>query len=73
MEKLPAQDGGFQTPGQMNTSSQSRTPSDASGHWASSWINEVIQYGILELGPDGRFYPMKRLLVLNMRCLFSVY
>ena len=57
MEKLPAQSGGFQTPGQMNTSSSSRSPSDASGHWASSWINEVIQYGILEVGPDGRFYP----------------
>ena len=57
MEKLPAQSGGFQTPGQMNTSSRSRTPSDASSHWASSWINEVIQYGILEVGPDGRFYP----------------
>ena len=57
MEKLPAQSGGFQTPGQMNTTSRSRTPSDARGHWASSWISEVIQYGILEVGPDGRFYP----------------
>ena len=57
MEKLPAQSGGFQTPGQMNTTSRSRTPSDAGGHWASSWISEVIQYGILEVGPDGRFYP----------------
>jgi|TARA_B100001996_G_scaffold319175_1_gene262946 Tfp pilus assembly protein PilF len=57
MAKLPAQSGGFQTPGQMNTSTRSQKPSDASGHWASSWINEVIQYGILEVGPDGRFYP----------------
>jgi len=57
MEKLPSQSGGFQTPGQMNTSARSQKPSDASGHWASSWINEVIQYGILEVGPDGRFYP----------------
>ena len=46
-----------QTPGQMSTTSRSRTPSDAGGHWASSWISEVIQYGILEVGPDGRFYP----------------
>ena len=57
MAKLPSQSGGFQTPGQMNTSTRSQKPSDASGHWASSWINEVIQYGILEVGPDGRFYP----------------
>ena len=57
MAKLPAQSGGFQTPGQINTSTRSQKPSDASGHWASSWINEVIQYGILEVGPDGRFYP----------------
>jgi Tfp pilus assembly protein PilF len=57
MAKLPSQSGGFQTPGQMNTTSRSQKPSDASGHWASSWINEVLQYGILEVGPDGRFYP----------------
>ncbi len=55
--RLPKQSGGFQTPGQMSASKGSRTPSDASGHWASTWINEVLQHGILEIGPDGRFYP----------------
>jgi len=55
--RLPEQSGGFQTPGQMGASKGSRTPSDASGHWASTWINEVIEHGILEVGPDGRFYP----------------
>ena len=55
--RLPDQSGGFQTPGQMGASKGSRTPSDASGHWASTWINEVIEHGILEIGPDGRFYP----------------
>ena len=55
--RLPDQSGGFQTPGQMGASKSSRTPSDASGHWASTWINEVIEHGILEIGPDGRFYP----------------
>jgi len=55
--RLPEQSGGFQTPGQMGASKGSRTPSDASGHWASTWINEVIEHGILEIGPDGRFYP----------------
>ena len=55
--RLPDQGGGYQTPGQMGASKSSRTPSDASGHWASTWINEVIEHGILEIGPDGRFYP----------------
>ena len=55
--RLPDQGGGFQTPGQMGASKSSRTPSDASGHWASTWINEVIEHGILEIGPDCRFYP----------------
>ena len=55
--RFPDQGGGFQTPGQMGASKSSRTPSDASGHWASTWINEVIEHGILEIGPDGRFYP----------------
>ena len=55
--RLPEQSGGFQTPSQMGAGKGARTPSDASGHWASTWINEVIAHGILEAGPDGRFYP----------------
>jgi len=55
--RLPAQSDGFQTPSQMGAGGNARTPSDASGHWASTWINEVLQHGILETGPDGRFYP----------------
>ncbi|GIT74678.1 MAG: hypothetical protein Ct9H300mP29_6720 [Candidatus Neomarinimicrobiota bacterium] len=27
------------------------------GFGASTWINEVLKHGILEAGPDGRFYP----------------
>ena len=55
--RLPEQSGGFQTPSQMAAGKGARTPSAASGHWASTWINEVIEHGILEAGPDGRFYP----------------
>ena len=55
--RLPAQNDGFQTPSQMGAGGSARTPSDASGHWASTWINEVLKHGILEAGPDGRFYP----------------
>ncbi len=55
--RLPEQSSGFQTPSQMGAGKGARTPSDASGHWASTWINEVIEHGILEAGPDGRFYP----------------
>ena len=55
--RLPAQNDGFQTPSQMSAGGSARTPSDASGHWASTWINEVLKHGILEAGPDGRFYP----------------
>lgn len=49
---------GFQTPEEMNISNTSLGgPSDAKGHWAEVWINELSQYGILEGAPGQPFYP----------------
>jgi tetratricopeptide (TPR) repeat protein len=49
---------GFQTPEEMNISNTNLGgPSDAKGHWAEAWINELSQYGILEGAPGQPFYP----------------
>jgi len=56
--KMPQQNSGFQTPGQYNASESSASnPIDSKGHWAEAWINEMIQYGIMEVSPDRKFHP----------------
>ena len=58
MEKRTTPASGFQTPDQMrSTASGSGGPSDAKGHWAETWINELSQYGVLEGAPGQPFYP----------------
>ena len=58
MEKRTTPASGFQTPEQMRSASASTDgPSDAKGHWAETWINELSQYGILEGAPGQPFYP----------------
>ncbi|MBD3165566.1 tetratricopeptide repeat protein [bacterium] len=32
-------------------------PSDVQNHWAKSWIKQVIDLGIMETYPDGKWYP----------------
>lgn len=55
--KLPQQNTGFQTPSQMAASSNTPTPPDAQGHWAETWVKDMLRYSILDIFPDGNFYP----------------
>ena len=49
---------GFQTPAEMQAANTPKGgPSDADGHWAEVWINELSGYGILEGSPGQPFYP----------------
>jgi len=32
-------------------------PEDIEGHWAKSWIEDILEFGIMELSPDQNFYP----------------
>ena len=57
ISKLPAPPLGFQTPGQMAANQADLKSADTQGHWAEAWINEAMEYGILDLSPDGNFYP----------------
>ena len=57
-DRMPAQNaGGFQTPGQATQTATIATPNDANGHWAETWIKDMIRYGIMDIEPDGNFYP----------------
>ncbi len=57
IDKLPAGPTGFQTPGQVAANQAELKAPDAQDHWAEGWINEMLEYGILDLSPDGKFYP----------------
>ena len=57
-DRMPAaQSSGFQTPGQAAQTSSIVVPNDAKGHWAETWIKDMIRYGIMNIEPDGNFYP----------------
>lgn len=57
-DRMPIQNGGgFQTPGQADQTATIATPNDANGHWAEAWIKDMIRYGIMDVEPDGNFYP----------------
>ena len=57
-DRMPVQNaGGFQTPGQAAQTATITVPSDANGHWAETWIKDMIRYGIMDVEPDGNFYP----------------
>ena len=61
-DRMPAQNaGGFQTPGQATQTAVITTPNDANGHWAEAWIKDMIRYGIMDVEPDGNFYPDDRI------------
>ncbi|MFH1850970.1 MAG: S-layer homology domain-containing protein [Candidatus Neomarinimicrobiota bacterium] len=57
ISKLPAPPAGFQTPGQMTAAEQRLQATDMQGHWAEVWVNEMVEYGVLELGANGEFFP----------------
>ena len=57
-DRMPAaQNSGFQTPGQAAQTSTVIVPNDSKGHWAETWIKDMIRYGIMNIEPDGNFYP----------------
>ncbi len=57
ISKLPAPPAGFLTPGQMAAEQADLEPGDIKGHWAEGWIKEMLDYGVMDLNPDGLFYP----------------
>lgn len=57
ISKLPAPPAEFQTPGQVAAEEAYIEPGDIKGHWAEGWVSEMIQYGVMDLNPDGLFYP----------------
>jgi hypothetical protein len=57
-DRMPStQNSGFQTPSQANQTSTIVVPNDSRNHWAETWIKDMIRYGIMNIEPDGNFYP----------------
>jgi tetratricopeptide (TPR) repeat protein len=56
-ERMSAPSAGFQTPAEMQAQRSSNLPPDATGHWAENWIKEVLRYNVMDIFPDGKFYP----------------
>ena len=56
-DRMPVQSSGFQTPSQANQTATVTVPNDSRGHWAETWIKDMIRYGIMNVEPDGNFYP----------------
>ncbi len=56
-DRMPQQNAGFQTPSQMANETQMALPADARGHWAETWVLDMMKYGIMDVEPDGKFYP----------------
>ena len=56
-DRMPVQNSGFQTPSQANQTATVTVPNDSRGHWAETWIKDMIRYGIMNVEPDGNFYP----------------
>lgn len=56
-ERMPVQSTGFQSPTQAAQASTIAVPNDSKDHWAETWIKDMIRYGIMDIEPDGNFYP----------------
>ena len=56
-DRMPVQSSGFQTPSQANQTATVIVPNDSRDHWAETWIKDMIRYGIMNVEPDGNFYP----------------
>ncbi len=57
MAKMPQPNQGFQTPGQMESAKAGVMASDIKGHWAEVWIRDALNYNVIEMQGDGKFYP----------------
>lgn len=54
--KLPGTNSpAFNTPSQMESAES--LPPDAVGHWAETWVREMLRYGIIDSHPNGNFLP----------------
>ena len=56
-DRMPVQSSGFQTPSQASQATTVVVPNDSRDHWAETWIKDMIRYGIMNVEPDGNFYP----------------
>ena len=56
-DRMPVQSSGFQTPSQASQAATVVVPNDSRDHWAETWIKDMIRYGIMNVEPDGNFYP----------------
>ena len=56
-DRMPAQSTGFQSPSQANQNTTIQIPIDSKNHWAETWIKDMIRYGVMNVEPDGNFYP----------------
>jgi hypothetical protein len=56
-DKMPTQSAGFQSPSQAAQNTTIQVPNDSRNHWAETWIKDMIRYGIMNVEPDGNFYP----------------
>ncbi len=56
-DRMPVQSSVFQTPSQASQTATVVVPNDSRDHWAETWIKDMIRYGIMNVEPDGNFYP----------------
>ena len=56
-DRMPVQSTGFQSPSQAAQTANVAIPNDSKGHWAETWIKDMIRYGVMNVEPDGNFYP----------------
>jgi len=56
-DRMPTQSAGFQSPSQAAQNTSIAVPNDSRDHWAETWIKDMIRYGIMNVEPDGNFYP----------------
>ena len=56
-DRMPSQSTGFQSPSQANQNTTIQIPTDSKNHWAETWIKDMIRYGVMNVEPDGNFYP----------------
>ena len=56
-DKMPTQSAGFQSPSQAAQNTTIQVPNDSKNHWAETWIKDMIRYGVMNVEPDGNFYP----------------
>ena len=56
-DTMRVQNTGFQSPSQAAQTANVAIPNDSKGHWAETWIKDMIRYGVMNVEPDGNFYP----------------